>query len=323
MTALSDLVQRLDGHDGSHYQPDAGPVNWDQLDAAIWWLGWKCTQSIAYYDETFSIARQQAASRQGIEMFYPYHWLSSTTDVGRQAEWYLKSLHDHGGPLGKKEGAMIDAEEKGITEGGAADWLDFVESETKKASDVYTGLYVAGGSIWRSERIRFGGKFGPRTMHVAAYVSPTNLWSRMHLLGVDQLATHAWQYSSNGPCPGIVGRADLNSIIDKAAFVRALGLGALPALHPINDINMEDDNVEVSKVRFEGYGNVFLLTSAGYVHLTEKLANEKFGAIALEEIDAHPQGMLAAATQNGMRWDDQHKDWVADDGSGPKAPTYA
>jgi hypothetical protein len=108
--ALADIyVRRLDGHDGSHYQPDAGPVDMAVLRAALWWLGWKASQSTKYVDPSFVGIRAEA-HRVGFPYFLPYHWLSSTTDPIAQADHYLSVV----GKWLPGEGAMLDAEENGI-----------------------------------------------------------------------------------------------------------------------------------------------------------------------------------------------------------------
>lgn len=216
------LVHRLDGHDGSHYQWDAGPVRMDVLEAWCWWLAWKATQSTRYIDPTFTRTRELAHRR--FRQFFAYHWLSSITDPEAQAAHTLRAV----GPLDDGEGFMLDAEEAGITVEWCLGWLEAVERRTHRPASVYSGLYVAGGSIWRSAAIRES-RYGPRPMHLAAYIDPAKLWARMQSLGVAHLPVHLWQYSSNGPVPGISGRADMNTVLDEATVYRS----CYPAVRPM------------------------------------------------------------------------------------------
>lgn len=212
--ALTDqYLHRLDGHDGSHWQYDAGPVDLTVLALRTFWLSWKATQSTKYNDPTFARVKDQVRVQRLFTYFLPYHWLSSTTDPEAQANHFLRAI----GNLRPGEGTMLDAEENGITVPGCLNWLEAVEEETRRPSSVYTGLYVAGGTIWRSQHIR-NSKYGPRPMHLAAYITRASLLSRLNQLGVAGLPIHAWQYSSNGPVPGITGRADMNTIIDRLAY---------------------------------------------------------------------------------------------------------
>lgn len=209
----------MDGMDGSHFQRDKGPIDWNALVGSVNWLAWKASQSIKYKDPTLNEFRN--GTQQGLEMGaiigrWLYHWISSTTHPVEQAWHYLRTI----GYLRPGEGVMLDAEEKGITEEGCLMWLETVERATEVPSSVYTGLYVAGGTIWTSPRIRMS-KYGPRPMHLAAYVNEADLLLRMRTLGVLHLPMHAWQFSSRYVFPGVIGGCDANNIIDIKAFLDA------------------------------------------------------------------------------------------------------
>lgn len=219
-------VHRLDGFDGSHWQKDAGPVDFAALRRSTWWFAWKATQSIRGADPTFTWARNNVAPLGFRHRFF-YHWLSSTTDVAAQADHYLRTV----GTLAVGEGVMLDAEETGITEASCLAWLERVEAVIQRPSSVYTGLYVAGGTIWKSAKIR-NSNFGPRPMHLAAYCTRERLLELLKSTDTTALPIHAWQYSSNGPVPGITGRADMNTIIDPAIFDRSCGIVESPAPAP-------------------------------------------------------------------------------------------
>lgn len=221
--ATATVPVRFDGADISHYQHDAGPVNWMSLRGApSWWFGYKLTQSTTYLDPT-AVRSRTASFAAGMTHRGGYHWLSSTTDPQQQAAWYLAKL----GLLAVGEFAMLDAEEAGITAAGVLAWCEAVEAQTKRPAAVYTGAYVTGGTIWQSSKVREG-KYGPRPMILAAYTTEAKARA---LPGVAAYPWSSWQYSSNGPVPGITGRCDENRVDDRPIYDRATGLGAPSTPH--------------------------------------------------------------------------------------------
>jgi GH25 family lysozyme M1 (1,4-beta-N-acetylmuramidase) len=217
---------RLDGIDTSHYQWDAGPVNLATVRSIPTnWYACKGTQSLSYVDPT--MARSVAlAESAGFRHRLIYGWISGTTDPVAQARFYTRTV----GALIPGWGPMLDAEEKGTTEAKCLAWCETVEDALFQMTGiprpvtVYTGLYTAGSTIWRSRALRQS-RFGPRPFIVAAYVSESNLNTRVAAVG-GGMAWQAWQFSSNGPVPGITGRCDMNRVDDVAAFDRACGLAA-------------------------------------------------------------------------------------------------
>lgn len=207
------FVQRLDGPDCSHYQPDAGPVDLSVTrSSGSTYIAWKATQSIAYADPTFNTYRM-ISKAVGFHTIMMYHWLSSTTDPVAQADFYLSTVK----VFNPNEGAMLDAEEAGITVEKCLAWMERVESVTHLPCAIYTGIYVAGGTIYTDPRIRTS-KYGRRMVHLAAYVSADALTAILTRKGLIDLPVDAWQWSSNGPVPGITGRCDMNAILNPAGF---------------------------------------------------------------------------------------------------------
>lgn len=206
---------RLDGADLSHHQDDAGPIDWPALRAATWWIATKATQSTQYVDPTFNAHWAQMAA-QGFTHRGLYHWLSHTTDPAAQAAHFLTCV----GTLHVGEFCMLDAEEAGITAAQVLAWLRAVEAVTHRPCAVYTGAYVAGGTIWQTAEIR-NSVYGPRPMHLAAYTTEAKAKA---LPGVAANPWSAWQWSSNGPVPGVVGRCDMNRVDIVAHFDLAAGI---------------------------------------------------------------------------------------------------
>lgn len=225
---------RFDGADLSHHNADAGPIDWPTLRSASWWVATKATQGLAYVDPTFTAHRQQMAAQGFTHRLY-YGWLSANVDPVAQANFYLATI----GALTKGAGCMIDAEEGGITAAGVIAWCETVEAVTRRPVAVYTGAYTAGGTIWQNTQIRTS-PFGPRPMHLAAYTTEAKAKA---LPGVAAYPWSAWQYSSDGPVPGVVGRCDMNRVDVVAHYDLACGVASFPPPHPDNGPTPQEDDV--------------------------------------------------------------------------------
>jgi len=213
------MVQ-FQGADISHYQNEKGPIDWPSLKMASVgsWFACKATQRANYKDPYFDYNRESAHTI-GFRYIMMYHWLSpvSQARVVDQVGFYLSKV----GKLQLNEGVMIDAEEGGITLADTLEFADRVEQKTGRPCSIYTGAFVAGGSIWTSQTL-FNGL---RARHLAAYTSEQKMKA---LPGVDPPLPAAWQYSSNGPVPGIVGRCDMNFFYDISMYDLICGIGTLP-----------------------------------------------------------------------------------------------
>jgi len=106
---------------------------------------------------------------------------------------------------------MLDAEQDGITEGECLQWLEQVEAQTGLPCAVYTGGYVAGGTIWHSALIFDGRR--PRVF--AAYTDEAA--ARGH---ADGIPWDAWQFSATGRVPGIAANCDEDQVDNPGAFDR-------------------------------------------------------------------------------------------------------
>jgi lysozyme len=210
---------RLDGIDVSHYQ---GQVDWPAVQAAgVWWAATKATQGTSNADPTLALNRAGMASA-GIRHRGLYHWLSPG-DPLPQAAWFLQNIAH----LEPGEFVMIDAEEAGITAEGVNAWCAVVEGITCRPCAVYTGAYVAGGRIWAMCR---NSAYGARPMVLAAYTSETKA---LALPGVSAFPWDAWQYSSAGPVPGVVGRCDMDRVDHVDVFDHAAGLDTAVVSPPV------------------------------------------------------------------------------------------
>jgi lysozyme len=193
-------MTRLDGIDVSHYQ---GIVDWEIVrascarpDHAV--AVWKVTQGVKTVDPTAERNRDDTAAA-GFRWRLGYHWLSPKTDPIAQARWFLS----HFGGISLGEGVIVDAEEPGITADQVLAFCQAVEGTTGRPVAVYTGVHVAGGSIWRDTRI-FNGE---RIRWVAAYVPETRVRKACEPFGFD-----VWQWSSSGTVPGVTTLCDVNLI---------------------------------------------------------------------------------------------------------------
>lgn len=221
--ALTAPAIRFDGPDISHWQADAGPINWPLLRSSAWWIATKATQSVSYVDPTFRLHRIRMGTF-GHRLFY--HWLSSTTSPEGQADHFVRTV----GATIEGDGFMVDAEEAGVTVDKVLRFARRVEAHPwwQRPGTIYTGAYVAGGTIWQSTTVRHS-VYGPRPMHLAAYTSEARARS---LPGVHAYPWQAWQYSSNGPVPGVVGRCDMNRVDDRGSYDLACGYTSTPVPDP-------------------------------------------------------------------------------------------
>lgn len=209
---------RRDGIDVSRYQK---VVDWRAVKAArCTWAATKATQGTAWIDPTFATNRVGMASA-GFRHRGLYHWLSPVgmllrasksarlASACKQAEHFLATI----GQLKPGQFALLDAEEEGITEDMVVEWCRVVEAATGRPCAVYTGVYVAGGTIWKSAAV-FNGK-RPRVL--AAYTTEARA---RKLSG----GWHAWQWTGSGTIAGVTTLVDIDQVDDHAIFDRICGL---------------------------------------------------------------------------------------------------
>lgn len=211
---------RLDGIDVAHYQYDYAPIAWQQVrNAGCWWGATKATQGTGYADPTMTRSRQSMFA-VGFTHIGLYHWLSAKLDPKAQAAWFLAEI----GTLAHGEFAMLDAEEAGITVAQVVAWCEAVEAVTRRPVAVYSGAYVAGGTIWRAAPVRWS-TYGPRPMILAAYTTEVRA---QQVCDFAHYPWDGWQFSSNGPVPGVTGRCDMDRIDNVPAFDKAAGITREP-----------------------------------------------------------------------------------------------
>lgn len=300
---LAVAKPRLDGGDTSHHNVDAGPMNLN--DAAVggcWWWMHKATQSTSYVDPTLQRIRLQMRAAD-FENQIIYHWLSSTTDPERQAAHFLATI----GELAVRQGVSLDAEEAGTSVVWCLGFLEAVEKVTKRPIEVYSGAFVSGGTIWTDERIREG-HYGPRPMRLAAYTSEARAKA---LPGVADHPWHGWQYSSNGPVPGVVGRCDMNRIDDREIYNRACGVQAAPPIEvpPIPPtppsppiLSLEEDDMQFIMRKANGDA-WFVWTQGGRTMATGLGGTGEFNGDETEKvIDGKVAGVWEASDARADFW---------------------
>lgn len=193
-------MPRLDGIDVSKWQ---GSIDWPAVaTTGIWWAACRVwDRDTGAPDATFKANRAGMAFARYRLL---YDWL--LPGQGREgAERFLSTV----GTLAPGEGAMLDAEQDGITEADCLDWLYLVEAATARPAAVYTGGYVAGGAIWRSPYIFDGAR--PRVF--AAYTTEAD--AHTHASGI---AWDVWQWSSTEHVPGIAGNVDADQVDRSEVF---------------------------------------------------------------------------------------------------------
>jgi lysozyme len=199
-------MPRLDGIDVSKWQ---GAIDWGAVSSeGLSWVAARVwDRDTGAPDETWPANRAgMAFARHRLGYFW---LLPGQGALG--AQQFLETV----GTLAAGEGAMLDAEQDGITEQDCLDWLAPVEAATGRPAAVYTGGYVAGGTIWTSSRIYDGTR--PRIF--AAYCDEGE--ARGHAQGI---AWDVWQYSNEGSMFGVPALVDLDQVDNPAAFDSCCGL---------------------------------------------------------------------------------------------------
>lgn len=240
------------GADISHYQNDAGPLNWTALRDAGPWFACKATEGVSGVDPYFKFNRQQSRALKFTHRIW-YHWLRPDSSPTLQARHFMDVV----GELQPGEGIMLDVEQPGVTAAMVLEWCAEVWrlwAVFRRPVIIYTGAYVAGGTIWQSTKIRTS-PFGRQPMHVAAYTSE----ARMRTLpGMTAYPPDGWQNSSNGPVPGVVRdksvRCDMNHIFDWTAYNTACGVTNVPIPIPIPIPDpITGDDMTVQPAPFRAY----------------------------------------------------------------------
>jgi len=226
-------VPRKDGIDVSRFQHppyQAKPVDWEAVkNAGVWWVAYQTIKGDSV-DPSFAYNRSECARlsipadapagtlgfRYRLAYGYPTtpHSPNQATNTpwDQQARNFVSAV----GRLLSGEGVMCDAETEGISEQLTLLWCQTVEVATKLPVAVYTGGYVAGGTLWRSSSIYNG----QRARVFAAYSSESDARNK-HAAGIPW---DAWQFSGTGACPGVLGDCDLDQVDDAAAFKLTCGL---------------------------------------------------------------------------------------------------
>lgn len=221
----------MQGIDVSHYQND---VDWYQVaNAGYEWAGFKVTEGLSFVDLEFWSNREESC-HAGIRYRLGYHWLTPHQSAAAQASHFVRTI----GRLDPGEGVMLDAEESStrgtITEAQTLEWCERVEQVTQRPVAVYTGVFVAHGTIWRSPRVFDGTR--PRIL--AAYITEVRARRLAEPFWGD-----AWQYTSSGTVPGVPTRCDLDRIDNPAAFDPCCGLDTRPA--PTPPVPVEDNDMVI------------------------------------------------------------------------------
>jgi Glycosyl hydrolases family 25 len=219
------MTWSLDGFDISHYQNEPLPIDFDQAKAGgMDWCATKATQRHNYQDPTLNLHRSEMA-RVAFRTRMLYHWQSPTSEasIGSQCKRWLNST----GGLEYGEAFMVDAEQTGITEPETYELLSTIEDTTHRPGVRYFGVFTAGGTLVRSERLKWS-IYGYRPLILAAYVTQARLAQILAQQGLTGLQIDANQFSSNGPVPGVNKsgpvRCDMDQVNDWSAFDLACGL---------------------------------------------------------------------------------------------------
>lgn len=162
-----------------------------------------------YVDGQFRANRANAKAA-GVRHRLFYHLLNGTQPLEEQADHFLATV----GPLGPGEGVLLDYEVAPWTVDQAREWCEYVEARTGRP----VAFYGRGErwSAWRDTRLFNGTR--PRWLscwipEAKARAAAAPYWG------------DAWQWTSKGTCPGVVGRVDLSQVDNPHGFDACCGIG--------------------------------------------------------------------------------------------------
>lgn len=162
-------------------------------EGGVRWFAAKATQGGSTVDP-FWVVNRAGAESVPFRARLAYHWLEPDVSVSVQAEHFCRTVGAWDGTWRP----MCDAEEAGVTAAMVAEWCDRVEQVAQVDAAVYTGVFVAGGTIWRSAEV-----FTPQRPRIlAAYTSE----ARMRELCAQNggFLPDVWQnLGDQGRCPGV------------------------------------------------------------------------------------------------------------------------
>ena len=225
----------LNAVDVARYQQN---VDWQVMkDSGVIMAIYKATQGKGYVDPYFTINRTKTKAA-GFEFRMPYHFLSSNIIIKDQVDHFVRTV----GYLNPGEGVMLDAERDNLTQievtlEQCIEWCERVEAIFHRPVAVYTGAFVDSGRIWRSDVLYNGHR--PRVL--AAYTSEERMKKIVGFRLPDM-----WQYSSDGPVPGVIGRCDMNHVYDWTKFREVCGLRQ--HVPPVTELPPKEDEMAKDKI---------------------------------------------------------------------------
>jgi GH25 family lysozyme M1 (1,4-beta-N-acetylmuramidase) len=210
----------FDGTDVSNHQGAAMVDAWDQV-VALGGTGgwWKVTEGRTYLDP-YAAQHRTATAAAGLRYRGPYHWLSPTSSVVDQFNWFVS----HVGDLNEGEAIQLDIEDPaGVSDGQAIECIDRWEARYPGRVLHYMGrFYMRQGGTYLVDRMlaRYGDQF---RWWLPWY---TNTYPGGQL----PVEPVMWQWA--GGADGVliqgVGHVDSNKIIDRDRLEAASGYSADP-----------------------------------------------------------------------------------------------
>ena len=195
----------MKGIDISHYQNEAGKIDWDKVKASEYKFCFvKCTEGVTYRDRFYQ--ENKAGARKAGLVFGAYHFARTTNDPVREADHFC----DNVGDLKTGEIVILDFEVDGHADpvGWCLKWLKKVEERLGFKPLLYTNEARVKSLNWK--RV-VDGNYG---LWVAKYAS--QLIYVPHTLQRKPVSDEwpfwaIWQFSSRAKVPGFVGNIDVNT----------------------------------------------------------------------------------------------------------------
>lgn len=206
----------MKGIDISHYQNQAGKINWEKLKASEYKFCFvKCTEGNTYRDSFYTDNKDE--SRKAGLVFGAYHF-ARLNDPIQEADNFC----DNVGDLKEGELVILDFEVDGHADpvGWCLKWLNKVEERTRVRPLLYTNEARVKSLNWK--RVvdgNFGlwvAKYASQAIYVPEYLQRKPVSDEWPFWAI-------WQYSSRANVPGFVGNVDVNTTDMDVATLKKYG----------------------------------------------------------------------------------------------------
>lgn len=194
----------MKGIDISHYQNEAGKIDWDKVRASEYKFCFvKCTEGITYRDRFYQ--ENKAGARKVGLVFGAYHF-ARLNDPIKEADHFCDTVGD----LKQGEIVILDFEVDGHADpvGWCLKWLKKVEERVGFKPLLYTNEARVKSLNWQRVVANNNGlwvaKYASQVVYIPEYLQRKPVSDEWPFWAI-------WQFSSRARVPGLVGNIDVNT----------------------------------------------------------------------------------------------------------------